>query len=218
MPRRKKTAADDPAPAEQPQALDAPAMADDAHKALDAPAAADDAPQAPPGEAGGTDLVEPPDQALERVTGELEELNDRYLRLAAEFDNFRKRVTRERSQMRAQAQADLVRDVLDALDDLERVTSHEASHGSVQEVVAGVEMVERKLMSELERMGLERVGAPGVRFDPNHHEAVGALPAPAPDQDGTVAAVLQPGYRFGGMLLRAARVQVYVAMEPAGEA
>jgi len=218
MPRRKKTAADDPAPAEQPQALDAPAMADDAHKALDAPAATDDAPQAPPGEAGGTDLVEPPDQALERVTGELEELNDRYLRLAAEFDNFRKRVTRERSQMRAQAQADLVRDVLDALDDLERVTSHEASHGSVQEVVAGVEMVERKLMSELERMGLERVGAPGVRFDPNHHEAVGALPAPAPDQDGTVAAVLQPGYRFGGMLLRAARVQVYVAMEPAGEA
>ena len=218
MPRRKKTAADDPAPAEQPQALDAPAMADDAHKALDAPAATDDAHQAPPGEAGGTDLVEPPDQALERVTGELEELNDRYLRLAAEFDNFRKRVTRERSQMRAQAQADLVRDVLDALDDLERVTSHEASHGSVQEVVAGVEMVERKLMSELERMGLERVGAPGVRFDPNHHEAVGALPAPAPDQDGTVAAVLQPGYRFGGMLLRAARVQVYVAMEPAGEA
>ena len=120
--------------------------------------------------------------------------------------------------MRAQSQAELVRDVLDALDDLERVTSHEASHGSVQEVVAGVEMVERKLMSELERMGLERVGAPGVRFDPNHHEAVGALPAPAPDQDGTVAAVLQPGYRFGGMLLRAARVQVYVAMEPAGEA
>ena len=198
MPRRKKTETDDQEP--------------------DAPVMADDAPQSPQGEAEGVDLVEPPEQALERVTGELEELNDRYLRLAAEFDNFRKRVTRERSQMRAQAQADLVRDVLDALDDLERVTSHEASHGSVQEVVAGVEMVERKLMSELERMGLERVGAPGVRFDPNDHEAVGALPAPSPEQDGTVAAVLQPGYRFGGMLLRATRVQVYVAMKPAGEA
>ena len=218
MPRRKKTAADDPAPAEQPQALDAPAMADDAHQELDAPAAADDAHQAPPGEAGGTDLVEPPDQALERVTGELEELNDRYLRLAAEFDNFRKRVTRERTQMRSQAQADLVRDVLEALDDLERVTSHEASHGNVQEVIAGVEIVEKKLMSELERMGLERVGGAGVRFDPNEHEAVGALPAPSAEQDGTVAAVLQPGYRFGGMLLRPARVQVYIAMEPAGEA
>ena len=205
MPRRKKTKADDQAPAEQPQEPDAPALVDDA-------------PQAPQGEAGGVDLVEPPDQALERVTGELEELNDRYLRLAADFDNFRKRVTRERSQMRAQAQADLVRDVLEALDDLERVTSHEASHGNVQEVIAGVEIVEKKLMSELERMGLERVGGAGVRFDPNEHEAVGALPAPSAEQDGTVAAVLQPGYRFGGMLLRPARVQVYIAMEPAGEA
>ncbi len=198
MPKRKNTEAEDLEP--------------------DAPVMADDAPQTPQGEVGGVDMVELPEQALERVTVELEELNDRYLRLAADFDNFRKRMTRERAQTRAQAQADLMRDVLEALDDLERVTSHEASHGNVQEVIAGVEMVERKLMSELERMGLERVGAPGVTFDPNNHEAVGALPAPSPEQDGTVAAVLQPGYRFGGMLLRAARVQVYVAMEPAGEA
>jgi molecular chaperone GrpE len=205
MPKRKQAKADDQAPSEQPQEPEAPGVADAAL-------------QVPEGEAEGMDVVESPDQALERVTGELEELNDRYLRLAADFDNFRKRVTKERAQMRAQSQADLVRDVLEALDDLERVTGHEGSHGNVQEVIAGVEMVERKLMSELERMGLERVSAPGLTFDPNLHEAVSALPAPSPEQDGTIAAVMQRGYRFGGVLLRPARVQVYIAMEPAGEA
>lgn len=161
--------------------------------------------------AGG--VVEAPEETIRRLTEELDAFNDRHLRLAAEFDNYRKRVTRERTQMRTQAQADLVRDVLEAVDDLARVTSHDANHGKVDDVIAGVDLVERKLMAELERMGLERVGTEGVTFDPNEHEAVGTMPAPAAEQDGTVGAVLQVGYRFGGMLLRPARVVVFMAAE-----
>jgi len=216
MPRRKKQ---EELPQEQEQQGDAaPGEASpEAAQAAAAPSTGAAADQ-PLGEGDAhVGLVELPEEAIKRLTGELAQLNDRYLRLAAEFDNYRKRVARDRAQMRAQAQADLVRDVLEALDDLNRVTSQDHGPAKVEDVLAGVDLVERKLMSELERAGLERVGAAGVPFDPNDHEAVGMLPAPSAEQDGTVAAVLQAGYRMGSMLLRPARVQVYTALEPAGE-
>jgi molecular chaperone GrpE len=211
MPRRKKAQQAKQAPAAEPETGEAPSADAAAEQAATPPGGAvieDDA-AASSGEAA----VGPPEAEVERLKGELEALNDRYLRLAAEFDNYRKRVTREREQLRAQAQADLVRDVLEAVDDLARVTGHDANHGSVDDVIAGVELVERKLMAELERLGLKRVGVEGAAFDPNEHEAVGTMPAPAPEQDGTVAAVLQVGYRFGGMLLRPARVVVFMEAE-----
>ncbi|MHC4480769.1 MAG: nucleotide exchange factor GrpE [Planctomycetota bacterium] len=158
-------------------------------------------------------LVEPPEEAVQRLGGELEELNDRHLRLAAEFDNYRKRMIRERAEMRERAQAELVRDMLEAIDDLNRVTSMDHGEAGVKDVLNGVELVERKLHAELERLGVERVGAEGAVFDPNSHEAVGTLPANSPEHDGTIAAVLQPGYRFGSVLLRPARVNVFIALE-----
>ena len=75
-------------------------------------------------------------------------------------------------------------------------------------MIKGVELVERKMLKELEAAGLERVGDVGEPFDPNHHEAVGSLPAPSAEEDHTVGAVLQPGYKFSGALIRPARVQV----------
>ncbi len=218
MPRRKKREA-----VQQEQEMESGAVPEAAPQGADAgagaevPAADPGAGEAPQGEDAHLGLVELPEEAIKRLTGELEQLNDRYLRLAAEFDNYRKRMARDRSQMRAQAQADLMRDALEALDDLNRVTSQDHGPAKVEDLLAGVDLVERKLMGELERAGLERVGVAGVPFDPNDHEAVGMLPAPTAAEDGTVAAVLQVGYRFGGMLLRPARVQVYTALEPAGE-
>jgi len=170
------------------------------------------APEPPP----GPPVVEPPEEAVRRLSGELEELNDRHLRLAAEFDNYRKRMVRERAEMRERAQAELVRDMLEAIDDLNRVTSLDHGEAGVKDVLDGVELVERKLHAELERLGVERVGSEGEVFDPNRHEAVGTMPANDHEQDGTVALVLQPGYRFGSVLLRPARVNVFVALE--GEA
>ncbi|HWP36848.1 MAG TPA: nucleotide exchange factor GrpE [Gemmatimonadales bacterium] len=159
-------------------------------------------------------LAEPTESALHRTQDELAELKDRHLRLHAEFDNYKKRVQRERVEMFARAQAQVVAGILDVLDDLARVAHLDPERTSGADVLAGVELVERKLLKGLETAGLERVGEAGVPFDPNLHEAVTTVPAPVADQDHTVAQVFQAGYRFAGALLRPARVSVYVWQQP----
>lgn len=156
------------------------------------------------------------EELADKLTAEFETLQDRYLRLAAEYDNFRKRTARERSQMRALAQADLARYVLDALDDLGRVLGVDPETASVKDVITGVELVERKILRELESAGLERMGEVGETFDPNHHEALGSMEAAGPDDDQTVGEVLQPGYRLGGLLLRPAKVRVRMWQDDGG--
>ena len=166
--------------------------------------------------AAGADgaLVEPAAEAVQRLSAEVEEVRDRYLRLAAEFDNFRKRMTRERAVTWVRAQAEVIANTLDALDDLARVAAIDPSQASVQDVLSGIELVERKLLRELEGAGLARVGQIGDRFDPNLHEAVGAVPASSHEEDGRVAVVLQVGYQFGDVLIRPARVHVSMAPDP----
>lgn len=155
--------------------------------------------------------------ALDAVNAELSSLNDRYLRLAAEFDNFRKRTVRERAEWRERAQADFARQLLETLDDLGRVAALEASNASVHDVIEGIHMVERSLLQELERTGFERVGTPGEPFDPNHHEAIATQPATDETPAGTVGTLVQPGYRLGNVLLRPARVIVTVDAEDDAE-
>ena len=156
----------------------------------------------------GAAIVETPEAAIQRLETELTAMQDRHLRIAAEYDNFRKRTARERSESWGRAQAEVVSSILDALDDFARVLDVKPSQATVEDVITGVELVERKLVRELEKAGLERVGEVGESFDPNHHEAIGSLPAESEDQDHTVGAVLQVGYRFSGVLLRPAKVQV----------
>jgi len=149
------------------------------------------------------------------VEAELAEWRDRHLRLAAEYDNFRKRVARERDELRTRAQADLARRLLEALDDLGRVAHLDPVTTAAPDVIAGVELVERKVLRELVAAGLEAVTTPDVPFDPAVHEAIATVAAESADQDHTVAAVFQPGYRFNGTLLRPARVQVRIFSDPA---
>ena len=172
------------------------------------------APQDARERAGGA-LVEPAEETARRLSEQVEQLNDRYLRLAAEFDNFKKRTQRERSETWNRAQAEVVAAVLDTLDDLGRVAHLDPEATAARDLLAGIELVERKLLRELTGAGLERLGASGEPFDPNSHEAVASLPAPDAEQDHRVAAVMQPGYRFAGSLLRPARVSVYVWQDPA---
>jgi molecular chaperone GrpE len=185
--------------------------------ARDTAAAASDPLQAETPLVEGGALVEAADAAVRRLTEQVEQLNDRYLRLAAEFDNFKKRTQRERSETWNRAQAEVVAGVLDTLDDLGRVAHLDPDATPARDLLAGFELVERKLLRELSAAGLERVGSPGEPFDPNTHEAVASLPAPDVEQDHRVAMVMQPGYRFSGALLRPARVSVYVWQEPADE-
>jgi molecular chaperone GrpE len=140
--------------------------------------------------------------------GDLESMRDRYLRLAAEYDNFRKRTERERMESWTRAQAQLVERLLDGLDDLQRVAHFNEESTSVAALLEGVQMVERKLLRVLEGAGLEQVEARGQPFDPAVHEAIMTAPAGSRAEDDTVGEVFQQGYRFKGEMLRPARVQV----------
>lgn len=136
------------------------------------------------------------------------ELRDKYLRLAAEFDNYRKRTTRERAETGARAQADLVRHITDSLDDLGRVIAVDPASTDARSVVQGVDLVAKKLLKSLTAAGLEIIDPVNQTFDPAFHEAVATEPALSPEDDHVVSQVFQPGYRFGGQLLRPARVVV----------
>jgi molecular chaperone GrpE len=151
--------------------------------------------------------AEPADRAAE-LEAELADLKDRYLRLAAEYDNFRKRTARERDEVRLRAQAEVGRRLLDALDDLGRVAHLDPAATAVADVLAGVELVERKILRELGAVGMVTINDVDVPFDPELHEAITILPTGDQAQDHTVAAVFQVGYRINGTLLRPARVQV----------
>jgi molecular chaperone GrpE len=160
--------------------------------------------------AAGTVPIEVPDEAIQRLEAQADQWKEQALRLAADMDNFRRRTQRERTETWSRAQADVAARLLDALDDMGRVVSLDPDSTSVKDVLVGVQMVERKLLKELETAGLERVGEPGDKFDPGIQEAVSTIPAERREEDHTVAAVFQPGYRFGGALLRPARVQVRI--------
>jgi molecular chaperone GrpE len=154
--------------------------------------------------------VEPAAEAIRRLESQLDESRERHLRLAAEFDNYRKRVSRERAEQNDRAQAALVMRLLDVLDDMDRLNA-ESGVASAESIRQAVELVDRKLRKELEAAGLERLDPVGQPFDPSFHEAVSTVPPPRPDLDHTVSATFQTGYRFKGGLVRPARVQVYSA-------
>ncbi|MEO8089498.1 MAG: nucleotide exchange factor GrpE [Gemmatimonadales bacterium] len=143
-----------------------------------------------------------------KLEDEVAELKDRHLRLAAEFDNYRKRINRERSELSDRAQASFVAKLLDVLDDMDRLVASDPAT-PLPSLRAGLSAVDRKLSKELEDAGVERIDPVGSAFDPSQHDAVSTLPAPSPSQDQQVSATFAPGYRFKGVLVRPARVQVY---------
>lgn len=149
-----------------------------------------------------------PEAAAQQGDGELSSLRDRHLRLAAEFDNYRKRVERERSEAFVRAQAQLLERLLEPLDDLQRIADFDPATTASAALHEGAEMVERKFLRAMESAGLEVVEAEGKDFDPAVHEALTTVPASSPEDDDTVAQVFQKGYRFKGLLLRPARVVV----------
>lgn len=168
-----------------------------------------DEPEAP-GEGGSApDLVEAEEAAaLRLLQAEMEALHDRHLRLAAEFDNYRKRVERERAELRTHSQAELVKHLLEVLDDLQRFREYDPATASGAALLEGVDMVEKKLRRVLENAGLEPVDAAGEFFNPGTMEALMTLPAEHEEEDEMVADVFQRGYRFGDLLIRPAKVRV----------
>lgn len=157
--------------------------------------------EAPAPSGGGPQGVAPP-------PGEdaLHEAEDRFLRLRADFENFRKRSDRERGEMRVTASAALIRDLLPVLDNLERATAH-LPENCPEEFRRGLSLILQQLRGVFEQAGLRSVEAEGAAFDPAVHEACAMVPTEdlPPNQ---VVDVIQAGYTMGGKLLRPARVRV----------
>ena len=176
-----------------------PAVRDDAGDEVDTPdeAATDSSVSDAPSSTVGSDA--------ERL---LAEQHDRYLRLAAEYDNYRKRSVRERQEASVRGQADMLRGLLDALDDLTRFAHVDPGATDTKTVVDGAAMVERKMLKSLTGIGLEVINPVDQTFDPSHMEAVATEPALSREDDHVVAKVYQQGYLFKGQLLRPARVVV----------
>jgi molecular chaperone GrpE len=146
---------------------------------------------------------------LEVARRELEELNDRHLRLVAEFSNYRRRGEQERLGAWGRAQADVISRFLGVLDDLHRVAELDLGSASVDAIMEGIDLVEKKFTRMLEDAGVEVLDPAGERFDPQRMEALMRVPTESADQDETVAQVMQKGYTLKGALLRPARVAVY---------
>jgi molecular chaperone GrpE len=166
----------------------------------EAPAGGGDPEATASAEAAG-DLI-----ALQR---QYDELNDRHLRLVAEFNNFRRRGEQERLNAWARAQADLVAQFVDVLDDLNRVAQLDLGNATVEAIIEGVDLVERKFVRVLEDAGVEIIDPAGEPFDPERMEAVMRAPAESAEQDDSVAQVFAKGYALKGVLVRPARVAVY---------
>lgn len=178
------------------------------------------------GRGGTDDPVETPEQgfddAMGAATAETDAIEDRIselqrdltserdklLRLAAEFDNYRKRMMRERLEAESRGKAELVKEILEPMDDIARFAHVDPLVTDSTTLVEGVAMVERKLDKTLRAAGLEVVNPTDEPFDPARHEAVGTEPTDDPELDGTVGRVYQMGYTFRGQLLRPARVVV----------
>ena len=138
----------------------------------------------------------------------LADQQDKYLRLAAEYDNYRKRAVRERQEASVRGQAELLRGLIDPLDDLSRFAHVDPATTDTKTVVDGVAMVERKMLKTLASIGVEVINPVDQTFDPATMEAVATETALSPEDDHVVAKVYQPGYLFNGQLLRPARVVV----------
>src|SRR6266516_152156 len=153
--------------------------------------------------ASETDVAE-----TSRTGGDAAAERDKYLRLAAEYDNYRKRSARERQDAGSRAQAELVRQLIDALDDVARFAHIDPATADAGTIVQGVDMVEKKLLKALGGAGLEIINPVGETFDPALHEAEATEPTSAKEDDHVVSRVYQPGYLFKSQLLRPARVVV----------
>ena len=179
--------------------LDADAVEETESESPAEPAVADEAPE---------DSASP-----ERTQADFDSLNDRHLRLVADFANFKRRQEAQKTAAWGRAQADLVGRFVGALDDLQRVALLDPADEAVtvESIVEGIDLVERKFLRMLEDAGVVILDPVGEPFDPEIMEAMMRVPTESEEEDDLVADVFAKGYLLQGNLIRAARVSVFKA-------
>jgi molecular chaperone GrpE len=151
-----------------------------------------------------------PDERVAALEAEKADLRDRMLRIAAEFENWKKRARKEQADGESKVREAVLRDILEVMDNLERATAATGGASDLQSVQQGIALVLRLFASKLERYDVKAVEAKGKPFDPRLHEAISQAPS-ADVPPGTVLNELQKGYKLGDRLLRPAAVVVAIA-------
>ena len=147
------------------------------------------------------------DELIE-IQQELGELKEKYLRLFAEFDNYKKRNVKERMELINSAAKNTLTSILPILDDFDRAKKSADDENSSEVFSEGVSMVYKRLYSVLEQQGLEAMDSDGESFDPEFHEAISEIPAPNEDQKGIIIDTIEKGYLLNDKIIRHAKVVV----------
>ena len=144
---------------------------------------------------------------VNELTEKNNELNDKYLRLYSEFDNYRKRTIKEKIDLQKSASQDLIADLLPVIDDFERALQAFEEHKADEETIKGIELIYNKLFNLLVQKGLEPMNSMGTEFNTDYHEAITNIQVDD-DMKGKVVDVIQKGYLLNDKVLRFAKVVV----------
>ncbi len=145
---------------------------------------------------------------LETATKTIEEQKDKYLRLSAEFDNYRKRTMKEKAELIKNGGEKTISAILPILDDMERALQNAAKTEDLDAIRQGIELISQKFHKVLEQEGLQKMEPIGEAFDTDYHEAVALVPAPNEEQKGKVLDCVQTGYKLNDKVIRHAKVVV----------
>lgn len=156
-----------------------------------------------------TDLTETLKAEIERLKLELKDKQDKMMRLQADFDNFRKRTAKEKTELAATIEQAFLKDLLPLLDNLSRATEavDNGEDSNVETLKKGIEMINQETVAAMGKHGLEPIDTEGKTFDPNFHQAVARVADPN-KEEGAIAAELQRGYIARGRVIRPSMVQV----------
>lgn len=145
---------------------------------------------------------------LDEANAKNAELNDKYLRQVAEFDNYRKRTVKEKAELIKNGGERTIESILPILDDFERALANMAKDEKAKEVLTGIELIYNKFISALKQNGLQKIETEGKEFDTDFHEAIAMIPAPSEDLKGKVLDCVQTGYILNDKVIRHAKVAV----------
>jgi molecular chaperone GrpE len=149
-----------------------------------------------------------PDDKPKEADKKLNELNDKYLRLYSEFDNYRKRTLKEKAELIKTASEGVISSLLPVLDDMERAIESKDLKEGESSHLEGMKLIFNKFYNTLQQKGLEAIESKGQPFDVDFHEAITKIPSPSEEQKGKVVDEIQKGYMLNGKVIRYARVVV----------
>lgn len=159
---------------------------------------------------GSAEAQQKPESAEDLLKKELAEQKDRYLRLSAEFDNYRRRVAKEKLELIETAGEGVIKSLLPVVDDFERAIKALEGSTDAESAKEGTNLIYKKLQELLKSRGVSEIETEGKELDTDVHEAVAQFPAPDPKLKGKIVDCVQKGYRLGGKVIRFAKVVVGV--------